>query len=172
MSPRHSKKTLKRTILARQCSAAPASPTTTIITITIPPITAATTRTLLFILLWHRFETKSCARKSIWAARQVLQSAGDNEDACDDVFCNTVQPIRRLVLQPVHCSTEDDIAGLEFARRAQAESFHHGCCVAFVVFLLLGDWSDWCSVFCNTTWCVAIWRGLGIDNLHRQFLIV
>ncbi len=96
MPPRQSSETLKRTILARQCSAAHASPTTTIATITIPAITAITISTLLFILLWYRFETKRCARKSIWPARQVLESAGNNKDVCDDVFCNTASNIGTL----------------------------------------------------------------------------
>ena len=74
MSPRHASETSKRTILARQCSAAPASPTTTITTITLPAITAITISTLLFILLGYRFETKRCAPKSIWPARQDLKS--------------------------------------------------------------------------------------------------
>ncbi len=39
------------------------------------------------------------------------------------------------MLQPVLCSTEDNIAGLESARRAQAESFRDGGCALFVVFL-------------------------------------
>ena len=36
------------------------------------------------------------ARATLWPARQVLESAGNSKDVCDDVFCNTVHLIRRL----------------------------------------------------------------------------
>ena len=56
--------------------------------------------------------------------------ADNNQDVCDDVFYNTVHLIRWL------CSTEDNIAGLESARRTQTESFRGGGDVLVLVRLL------------------------------------
>ena len=79
-----------------------ASSTTTVTTTTIPAITAITSSTLFFILLWHRFETKRCADKSIWPSRQILESVGNNKNVCDDVFCNTASNIGTLRAPAFH----------------------------------------------------------------------
>ena len=89
------------------------SSTTTDTIITAPTITAIINSTLFFILLWHRFKTTKNARKSIWAAKQVLECAGNNKDVCDDVFCNTVHLIRWL------CAS-DSCGGLAVAEAAVA----------------------------------------------------
>ena len=70
------------------------------------------------------------ALKQRCTQQHVLARASNNKDVCDDVFCNTVHLIRWL------CSTEDNIAGLESARRTQTESFRGGGCALVVVFSL------------------------------------
>ncbi len=86
---------------------------TTVTTVTIPTITAIINSTLFFMLLWYCFKTNKYARKSIWAAKRILASAGNNKDVCDDVFCNTVHLIRWL------CAS-DSCDGLAAAEAAVA----------------------------------------------------